>query len=105
MLRPACLLPAARQVPPHGLLTPRLGMEGSLRYLGPATRRTDAYRDGTFTRWSGAASQGRFSPRGDRSFLNVTTHHDPYYPLRLPNNLGPAVSVLSPPPPGGGLGW
>ena len=75
MLRPACLLPAARQLPPHGLLTPRSGMEVSLRCLGPATRRTDAYRDGTFTRWSGAASQGRSSPRGDQSFLNVTTHH------------------------------
>jgi|JI8StandDraft_1071087.scaffolds.fasta_scaffold05861_5 hypothetical protein len=84
MLRPACLLPAARQLPPHGLLTPRSGMEVSLRCLGPATRRTDAYRDGTFTRWSGAASQGRSSPRGDQSFLNVTTHHVLDYRAAIP---------------------
>jgi hypothetical protein len=75
MLRPACLLPAARLLPPHGLLTPRSGREVSLLCLGPATRRTDAYRDGTFTRWSGAASQGWTSPCGDQSFLSVTTHH------------------------------
>jgi hypothetical protein len=47
MLRPACLLPAARLSPPHGLLTPRSGQEVSLNDLGPATRRSDAYRDGT----------------------------------------------------------
>ena len=55
MLRPACLLPAARLSPPHGLLTPRSGTEVSLQYLGPATRRSDAYRDGTLTRWTCAA--------------------------------------------------
>ena len=75
MLRPACLLPAARLAPPHGLLTPRSGTEVSLQYLGPATRRTDAYRDGTLTRWSGAASQGYPRPLGLWSFLDVTTHH------------------------------
>ena len=75
MLRPACLLPAMRLAPLHGLLTPRSGMEVSLLYLGPATRRTDAYRDGTFTRRSGAASQGHPYPLGFRSFLDVTTHH------------------------------
>jgi len=75
MLRPACLLPAARLAPPHGLLTPRSGMEVSLQYLGPATRRTDAYRDGTLTRRSGAASQAHPYPFGARSLLDVTTHH------------------------------
>ena len=50
-------------------------MEVSLRYLGPATRRTDAYRNGTLTRWNGAASQAQSSPFGVRSLLNVTTHH------------------------------
>jgi len=35
---------------------PRSGVEVSLRHLGPATRRTDAYRDGTLTRWRSAAS-------------------------------------------------
>src|SRR5436309_10897371 len=75
MLRPACLLPAARLAPPHGLLTPRSGTEVSLHYLGPATRRADAYRDGTLTRRSGAASQGRPSPFGVQLCLSVTTHH------------------------------
>ena len=84
MLRPACLLPAVRLAPLHGLLTPRSGMGVSPLCLGPATRRTDAYRDGTFTRWSGAASQGRSSPRGDQSFLNVTTHHVLDYRAAIP---------------------
>ena len=75
MLRPACLLPAERLSPLHGLLTPRSGTEVSLHYLGPATRRTDAYRDGTLTRGSGAASQGQTSPFGIQFFLSVTTHH------------------------------
>ena len=75
MLRPACLLPAERLAPLHGLLTPRSGTEVSLHYLGSATRRTDAYRDGTLTRWTGAASQGRTTPFGIQFFLSVTTHH------------------------------
>ena len=75
MLRPACLLPAERLAPLHGLLTPRSGTEVSLHYLGPATRRTDAYRDGTLTRGGGAASQGRTTPFGIQFFLSVTTHH------------------------------
>jgi len=75
MLRPACLLPAERLSPLHELLTPRSGTEVSLHYLGPATRRTDAYRDGTLTRGSGAASQGQTSPFGIQFFLSVTTHH------------------------------
>ena len=75
MLRSACLLPAARLAPPHGLLTPRSGTEVSLHCLGSATRRTDAYRDGTLTRGGGAASQGRTTPFGIQFFLSVTTHH------------------------------
>jgi hypothetical protein len=75
MLRPACLLPAAQLTLPDGLLTPRSGTEVSLHYLGPATRRTDAYRDGTLTRGSGAASRSRSSPFRVQSFLDVTTHH------------------------------
>lgn len=50
MLRPACLLPVKQLKLLSGLLTPRSGMEVSLHCLGPATRRTDAYRDGTLTR-------------------------------------------------------
>ena len=89
MLRPACLLPATRLSPLHRLLTSRSGTEISLHYLGPATRRTDAYRNGTLTRRTGAASQGRLSPFGDQSFLSVTTHHAPIIPggavhFRLP---------------------
>ena len=43
-------LAAARLPPPHGLSTPRSGTEVS---LGPATRRSGAYRDGTCTRVEG----------------------------------------------------
>jgi hypothetical protein len=51
MLRPACLLP------PHGnhsrwrLSTSRLGHGDLSPRLGPATRRSDAYREGTLTPW------------------------------------------------------
>ena len=75
MLRPACLLPAARLAPPHGLLTPRSGTEVSLQYLGPATRRSDAYRDGTLTRWTGAAGSSSPSPLRVQSRLCFVTHH------------------------------
>jgi hypothetical protein len=75
MLRPTCLLPAARLSPPDGLLTPRLGMEVSLRYLGPATRRTDAYRDGTCTRWKSAAWNLQSARESGLGADSVTTHH------------------------------
>lgn len=76
MLRPTYLLPAARLSPPCGLLTPRSGTKVSLQYLGPATRRTDAYRDGTLTRWRSAASDGRTYPRREKNVRRVTTHHE-----------------------------
>ena len=75
MLRPACLLPAARPSPPHGLSMPRSDAGVSPRHLGPATRRTDAYRAGTFTRWRSAAS---LQPLGRDTALatgSVTAHH------------------------------
>jgi len=75
MLRPACSLPAARLAPLHGLSTPRSGPEVSLRRLGPATRRSDAYRDRTPTGWRGAASDSRTKPFRARSSCRVTTHH------------------------------
>src|SRR5437899_3283374 len=75
MLRPACLLPVARLAPPGGLLTPRSGTEVSLSYLGPAIRRTDAYRDGTLTRWTGAACSSPASPLRDQSVFCFVTHH------------------------------
>ena len=75
MLRPACLLPVARLVPPGGLLTPRSGMKVSLLYLGPATRRSDAYRDGTLTRWTCAACSNTSSPLRVQSCLCFVTHH------------------------------
>jgi len=75
MLRPVCLLPVAQLALPRGLLTPRSGTEVSLSYLGPATRRTDAYRDGTLTRWKSAASSGRAFPLGRKNIRCVTTHH------------------------------
>ncbi len=67
MLRPACLLPAARLSPPDGLSTPRSGAGVSPGRLGPATRRSDAYRDGTLTRWRSAASgRAHPSPKGQK---------------------------------------
>jgi len=51
MLRPAFLLPLADE----RLLTPRLGHGNLFPGLGPATRRSDAYRGGTRTRWRRAA--------------------------------------------------
>ena len=44
-----------RILPPIGLSTPRLDQGVSPKSLGPATRRTDAYRDGTRTRRRRAA--------------------------------------------------
>jgi len=49
MLRPASLPPLA------GLLTSRFGHRGLPRHRRPATRRSDAYRGGTCTRWRSAA--------------------------------------------------
>src|ERR1700724_752259 len=72
MLRPVCSLPAARLLPPRGLLTPRSGVGVSPARLGPATRRTGAYRGGTCTRWRHAACRRRpLRP----SSVCVTTHH------------------------------
>jgi len=78
MLRPACLLSAERLAPVHGLLTPRSGTEVSLHYLGPATRRSDAYRDGTLTRWTCAACSSTTSP----SRVNAQTRRDHPLPSR-----------------------
>ena len=75
MLRPSCLLPAARLAPPHGLLTPRSGTEVSLQYLGPAIRRSDAYRHGTLTRWTCAACSSSSYPLRVQSCLCFVTHH------------------------------
>src|ERR1700674_5443182 len=72
MLRPVCLLPAARLAPPRRLLTPRLGDEVSPARLGPATRRTGAYRGGTFTRWKRAACRLRLTTLRPAC---VATHH------------------------------
>ena len=51
-----------------------LGRQVSPARLGPATRRSDAYRRGTFTRWRGAAR--RTSLAASRLFsLSFTAHH------------------------------
>jgi hypothetical protein len=75
MLRPACLLPTAQLSSLHGLLTPRSGTEDSLAYLGPASRRTDAYRRGTLTRWKSAACSERVASCRSRITRYFTTHH------------------------------
>ena len=95
MLRPACLLPAARLSPPHGLSTPRSGVRVSPPRLGPATRRSDAYRDGTCTRWRGAASSSRTCPRRSRCFRCVTTHHGAKHSRPLPAQNAPAGHVAA----------
>jgi len=53
VLRPAFLLPLSR------LSTSGFSLRGLPLSCGPATRRSGAYRDGTFTRWRNAASRGR----------------------------------------------
>ena len=70
MLRPA------RSLPPffRRLLTPRSGRRDLSLRLGPATRRSGAYRDGTCTRWIRAAwlevaEQAQLP-------LTVRTHHE-----------------------------
>ena len=55
MLRPACLLG------PWTLSTPRSAAGISPARLGPATRRSDAYRCGTLTRWRSAARRPSFA--------------------------------------------
>jgi len=77
MLRPACLLPAARLSPRYGLSMPRLGHRDFSQCLGPATRRSGAYRDGTLTRWRSAASRRAVGRRAALLFVGVTTHHAP----------------------------
>src|ERR1700726_4448462 len=72
MLRAVCLLPTARLTPARGLLTPRSDDRVSPARLGPATRRTGAYRGGTCTRWKRAAR--RLRP-DFLSFACFATHH------------------------------
>ena len=73
MLRPAGLLP------PKRLSTPRSGPRDLSRSLGSATRRSDAYRDGTCTRWIDAARRHAQS-QGQRELraVVVTAHHVTY---------------------------
>jgi hypothetical protein len=69
MLRPAHLLP------PKRLSTPRSGPGDLSPDLGSATRRSDAYRGGTHTRWFDAARR----PQADKGQVElevvVRTHH------------------------------
>ena len=89
MLRPACWLPAARLWPPDGLSTSRSGTGISPVYLGPATRRTDAYRDGTCTHWNRAASNRRRLPLRELFVCHVTTHHARDASVRARRAVGP----------------
>ena len=75
MLRPTCLLPAERLSPLCGLLTPRSSVGISPNRMGPATRRSGAYRDGTLTRWRSAARFRPLGPLRGPSLLFVTAHH------------------------------
>ena len=59
MLRPACLLPAARLSPPDGLLTPRSVARVSPGRLGPATRCSDRLPGrGLSPTWRGRKKDG-----------------------------------------------
>ena len=66
MLRPASLPPVV-----HGLLTSRFGLQDLSWLRRPATRRSDAYRDGTCTRGRSAAGLRQIS----RSVVVFTAHH------------------------------
>src|SRR5690606_23329695 len=98
MLRPACLLPAARLSPPNELSTPRSGARISPGRLGSATRRSDAYRGGTLTRWRSAACR-RDRRRTSAFFLgSVTTHHGRHaskLSARHPANFAPSADRKS----------
>src|SRR4029079_12776852 len=94
MLRPTYWLPVERLTPPHRLLMPRSGARVSPRHLGRASRRTDAYRSGTLTRWRSAASGGRASPRGEKNIRRFTTHHARI----LPKNIRPGRAKHAPAP-------
>src|SRR4029079_669132 len=72
MLRPAFLLPVVRLSPRGGLCTPGSSVEVFLERLGPATRRSGAYRRGTLTRWRSAACRRRTHVS---SLVCGTTHH------------------------------
>ena len=72
MLRPAFLLPLSEE----RLLTPRSGHRDLSLCLGPATRRSDAYRDGTLTRWRSAARSSRLEPRKAQLFHFFAAHHE-----------------------------
>src|SRR5262245_51364874 len=73
MLRPASLPPR------EGLSTSRFGPRGLPRCRRPATRRSDAYRGGTCTRWRSAARL--VDPLAGFAFA-VTAHHDGNLPAR-----------------------
>src|ERR1700726_3419829 len=94
MLRAVCLLPTARLTPARGLLTPRPGDRASPFRLGPATRRTGAYRGGPFTRWKRAAR--RLRP-DFLSFACFATHHErPLYPPPAPPPTSPTTPPCTP---------
>src|SRR3954471_11794780 len=85
MLRPASLPPLA------GLSTSRFGLRGLPRRRRPATRRSDAYRDGTCTRWRSAARL--VDPREGFVFA-VTAHHvGELYHFRRARAHGPGRTV------------
>ena len=75
MLRPACLLPTRGLAPLCRLLTLRSDGQVSPLRLESAIRRSDAYRLGTYTRWTGAAGKVRPFPLRSQFFLCFTTHH------------------------------
>ena len=68
LLRPASLPPVV-----HGLLTSRFGLRALARLRRPATRCSDAYRDGALTRWRSAARRRPLPQRELTVF--VTAHH------------------------------
>jgi len=72
MLRPASLPPR------EGLSSSRFGPRGLPRCRRPATRRSDAYRDGTCTRWRSAA---RLVDPQEGFVFAVTAHHGGSIPV------------------------
>src|SRR5688572_19900838 len=94
MLRPACLLPAARLPPRVGLLTLRFGIEDLSSLREPATRRVAAYRYRTFTGWTFTARRRFPGPALAGLSDVVTTHHAPSVdPQRLGRSLANGLLV------------
>ncbi len=92
MLRPALLLPS-QSFALDRLLTPRCGRRPLDRdRLGPATRRSGAYRDGTLTRWKCAVRDEAIQPGKGQLLRLFTTRHA----AKVASSPRPGQAILAP---------